>query len=97
MIINDLNVVSISFSKTKANSPLIVDRNGVLPRPPSSHCMKPVAGRHSQILQARSKIDILEPSDGSSEDLRRKPSWSTSGLQLLRVPVREGLDHDRSV
>jgi hypothetical protein len=51
MIVDDLYVVSVSFFPHKANPPLVIDTNAVLPFAVSLERMKSVAARRAQIHQ----------------------------------------------
>jgi hypothetical protein len=55
--------------------------------------MEPVARWHSEIIEARSEINILELSSGSLCDVGRNAFPFARGVELLSTPVRERLDH----
>jgi hypothetical protein len=59
--------------------------------------MEPVARRHSQIIEARSEINILKLSSSSLRNVSRNAFPFARGVELLRTPVRERLDHRRIV
>ena len=55
--------------------------------------MKPVASRHSQVLQADNEVDVLEFSDSAFHNLRRPAARITRRVELLGVSIRGSLDH----
>jgi hypothetical protein len=59
--------------------------------------MEPVARRHSQIIDARSEINILKLSSSSLRNVGWNAFPFARGVELLSTPVRERLDHQRSV
>ena len=97
MIVCQFHVVSIAVDEPKADAPLAVDGDGVLSLPVPCKFMKPVAGRNLQVVQARRQIKVLELARRPSCDLSRKTSRHSGCVQLLRMPVRERLEHLPSV
>src|SRR5665811_763125 len=93
MVVTDLNVVGISVFEDKADSPLVVDRDRMLPFAVTLQAMQPIAGRLLQVLQTRSQVQILQSAPGSSRQVRLKPFRLSGGVQLLRALVRKRLDH----
>jgi hypothetical protein len=71
MVIRNFYIVCITFVKFETDSPLIVDRYGVLPFSITLKRMEPIAWRHLQIVQASGQIDVFQPTNGSFDDIRR--------------------------
>ena len=93
MVVCQFHVVSIAVDEPKADAPLVVDGNGVLSLPVPRKFMKPVAWRNIQVVQARRQVKVLKLARRPPCDLRRKTSRLASCIQVLRMPVRERLDH----
>ena len=97
MVVAKLNVVCIPVHEAKTDPPLIVYRDRILAPSISRKRMEPVARWHSEIIEARSEINILELSSGSLCDVSRNAFPFARGVELLSTPVRERLDHSLSV
>ena len=52
MVVNDLDLVRMIILPSKANPPLIVDADGMLPCAVAPQCFEPIAGRNVQIVEA---------------------------------------------
>lgn len=92
-----LNVVSVAFNEPKTEAPLVVDGNRVLPFPVAPEGVKPVAGRHLQVVQPNRQGQVLKLSRRPPGDIRRKLLCLAHGIQFLRTPIRERLDHPSNV
>jgi hypothetical protein len=51
MVVDKFDIVRIAILAAKANTPLVVDANGMPPSATAGECFQPVAGRGSQIIQ----------------------------------------------
>ena len=97
MVVRNLDVVGIPVDEPETDAPLVVDGDGMLSLPVSLKFVESVAGRNLQVLEARSQVYVLELSRRPLGDLPWKPFRLTRRVQLLRVPVRERLDHRSNV
>ena len=50
--------VGMTILPNKTHSPLVVDPNAVLPLPICSESFQTIAGRHPQVVQVRSSVDL---------------------------------------
>ena len=66
VIVRDLDVIGITIDEAKADAPLVVDRDRVLPAAISFESMKPVAWGNAQIAQLLGQVNILEAAYGSA-------------------------------
>jgi hypothetical protein len=66
-----LDIVSVSLSPDKTDTPLIVDADGVLPGPRAFQHLKTIAWWHAQIIEPRNSVDQKELHDGAFCDVRR--------------------------
>jgi hypothetical protein len=73
MIIRYLDFIGVSFREPETDSPLVVYRYGMEARAVASARMETISGWNLQIRKARRVVDILQFSDGSSNDIGRKP------------------------
>ncbi len=92
MVIHDLNIVSIPLPPNKADAPLVVDSNAVLPAATAMQRFEPIARRRGQIAQVRSSIQLRQfslrdPFDGAEAF---HPLPQMEAFRLLRA---EGPDH----
>jgi hypothetical protein len=69
MIVADFDVIRVAVDKPKANAPLIVDCDGVLPLPIVLECVKAVARRDPQIIQLGCEMDVLELAHRARSDI----------------------------
>lgn len=93
MVVAELDVVGVPVYESKANSPLIIYRYRMLAPSVSGECMQPIAGRNTQVVNARSQIDVLEFSSCPFRHLGRHPPGSSRSVKLLGTTVSERLDH----
>lgn len=93
MVIAYFDVVGISINEAKADSPLIVHRNGMLTFSLILECMKAIAWRYLQIVEPRCKVNILQLTNGSLGNVRRKALRGSRDEQIVGPAIRERLDH----
>jgi len=62
MIIRDFNVVGIAILETKADSPLVVDGDGVLTFPFPFQCVKAIARGHPKVIKECGQVNVLQTS-----------------------------------
>lgn len=60
MVIDDLNTLRMALSPEKANSPLVIDANAMLPLSIPFERFKPIRSRQSKIFQSDSRINRVE-------------------------------------
>jgi hypothetical protein len=58
VIITDLDIVGIIINKPKADTPLVIDGDGVLSLSVTFECMKTVPGWNPQIIQPGGQVYI---------------------------------------
>lgn len=96
MVIDDLDLVSISVFPDEAEAPLIVDSDAVLAPAGTPEAFQPIAGRHGQIVELSSPVQKQELTPGDALE-----SSESSDVfifeQCLRFLALEGLGHLVSV
>ena len=97
VVVARLDVVCVSVHEAKADPPLIIHRDRMLPFAISGEYVKPVARRDSEIINFRSQIHIFQLSGSTFRHVRRDTLALACGVQLLGTAVSEGLDHRASV
>lgn len=95
VVITDFDVVGVAIDEAKADTPLVVDRYGVLALPVASKGVEPVSGRSLQVIESSREIHILELANRPTSHIRGESPGRSLHEQLGRPFVREGLDHAR--
>ncbi len=60
MVVAELDVVGVSVHELEADPPLVVDRDGVLPRPITLEGVEAIAWRHTQVRQLSGDMHCFE-------------------------------------
>ena len=87
MVVNDLTPFWTSVAPPKADTPLIIDSDTVLPRTITAQTLEPVARRNPQILQTTRSVDLTQlaqrdASDAWVEGRNRLPRKQPLGLTI---------------
>ena len=92
MVVNYLHILGTLRSPHKANSPLIVDTNAVLPLSISLQSFKMIAWRYTQVFKDRGPVKLLQLSKRRTFNI--DPATYTSALKkglgvlALEAPYR---------
>jgi len=92
VVIHDFYVFSACFRPAKADAPLIIDANAVLPAAPALQGFKAIARRHPQVIQAARDLELSELSPRHGSDICESPDALSLG-QCLSVGALERSDH----
>ena len=87
MVVNDLNPFWTSVAPPKADSPLIVDSDTVLPRTITAQTLEPVARRNPEVFQTTRSVNLMQlaqrdASDAWVEGRNRLPRKQPLGLTI---------------
>lgn len=93
VVVAELDVVRVTVFETEAKTPLIVHRDGVLPRAIASQRVQAIAGWHLEIGDSVRDMHGLELPQGAASDIRRHLPCFAGAEELFGLPVGEGLDH----
>jgi hypothetical protein len=93
MIINNFDVVRVSFSPLKADTPLLIDTDAVLTGAATCQLLKMVCRRDAQIRQRLGSVKNLELSSRRALYLRRDLSGEPAPEQSFRLFVGKASDH----
>jgi hypothetical protein len=95
MIICYLNIIGVTVLKMEADSPLIINRYGILTLPIPLQSLEAIAGRNIQIIQAGGQINIFQTPHSPAEQIRRKPLRLPRPVEPLGVLIGKSLNHNR--
>jgi hypothetical protein len=93
VVVGDLHVVGISAVPSETDTPLVVDRDAVLPGPITSQLLQPIPGLHAKVIQPGSGVHHPKLSQSDLLHFSSEPASWSSVEQPLGVPVAEALDH----
>lgn len=93
MVIADLDIESITIFKSETDSPLVINRYGMLPFTVIGQPMQLIARRYFKVIKDCSQIDVFQFPRCSSMDVWRKCPRSPLIIQRLGVLIGESLDH----
>src|SRR5258708_15327671 len=92
VIVHDFDCVNVAVSPLKANTPLIVDADAVLPPPVPLQALQPVPRQIRERLQVGRGIQDVQFSQGGSLD-RLEPAHRFPAEETLGVRAAERPDH----
>lgn len=96
MIVNDLNVVSITASPEETEAPAVIDADAVLTPAVAFKRFQAVAWRNQQVLKGSSAVEIQQLPPGDSLKGSEARHFQV-GEQCFRFLGAKGADHRRSV
>ena len=70
MVVNDLNPFWTSVAPPKADTPLIINSDTVLPRTITAQTLKPIARRNPKILQTTRGVNLTQLAQRDAHDAR---------------------------
>ena len=96
MIVDELNIVGLSFGPSEHDAPLVVDTNAVKPRPVSAKQLEAVARRGAEVEQSLRCVDEIELTNSNPHDVGWELPYVTAAppVEDIRCSiVAEGADH----
>ena len=97
MIIHQFYVKSVSIAPDKADAPLSVHADAVLPQPVAFQRFQPVGRGYSQILQLKGVMNHLQLPLCCTQDVIWKTGNQKAVKQRFGMFVCEGFDHVASL
>jgi hypothetical protein len=88
MIIDNLNIVGTVFPPLKANPPLVIDPDAVLPLPIAYERFKPIAGQACQVAQAGRLVQQIK-APLRLRDERGEPARAPAFINCPRFLILE--------
>jgi len=92
MIINELDVIAVAIVPAEAESPLVIDSDGMLPLPVSMQRFELVSGRGREHAQLRGRVHLQRLPQRDSLEGVESPGMLVA-KQLLGLLRGEALDH----
>ena len=93
MIVAEFDIEHVAVFETKADTPLRVDRNGVLSGAIVLERVQSVTRRHAQIGELDSDVQRFQLAQGASGHVRWNPPRLAGPKELLGLAICKGLDH----
>ena len=93
MVVADFNIIGLAVLEQKADSPLVVDGNRMLPLAVASKRMQPIARWNPEVAESGRRVYLFKLSQGPLHNVRREPTCLAGHEQVLRSLVCKGLDH----
>ena len=89
MVVNNLNPFWTSVAPPKADTPLIIDSDTVLPRTITAQMLKPVARRNPKILETTRGVNLPQLAQRNASDARVEGRNRLPRKQPLSLAILE--------
>jgi len=89
VVVNNLNPFWTSVAPPKADTPLIIDSDTVLPRTITAQMLKPVARRNPKILQTTRGVNLPQLAQRNASDARVEGRNRLPRKQPLSLAILE--------
>jgi hypothetical protein len=96
VIVRDLDVLSAAFGPAEAHAPLVVYPDAVLSGAISFERFEPIARGHPKVVQACRQLELPKFAARNRLDIGKSPN-PFAGVERLRLPAPEGLDHNKDI
>jgi hypothetical protein len=93
VVINDLDVGSVTILPGETDPPLVIDSNTVLAASPPFELFQAVTRWHTQVFEGFRRIQNNQLSQHDMEQVGWKPPHCLAVKQTLGVAVSEAFDH----
>ena len=93
MIINDLDVGSVTILPGETDPPLVIDTDAVLTAPAALELLQPVTGWDTQVFERFCRVQGDQLSQHDVKQVGWKPPHWLTVKQTLSVTIAEVLDH----
>ena len=93
MVIDNLNFVRVARTPTKADPPLSVDADAVLPGSVPLQLFKSVRRGYAQVIKRRRSVEHAELPKGGTLHVGAQSPDRSALEKTLRVSILEALDH----
>ncbi len=97
MVVGDFDVECVSIDEQKADAPLVIDGNRMLPLAILLQGVQAVPRWNFQIIESCGQVDVLQFANGSPEYIGRETLGLAADEELLGAFIRKRLDHLGSV
>jgi hypothetical protein len=93
MISNDFYVVHVAIDPFKANPPLVINSNALLPGAVAAELLQAVRRRDAQIVECGSIVKHAQLTVSDLLDILWQPARSLASEDAGGFPALEGFDH----
>ena len=93
MVVTDLHIVGIALHEAETNTPLVIDRDRILPFSVTAKYMEAITGRHFQIFEACRQVQIFQLPTRTLRDVGWYLFCPSGRIELTRGAVYESFDH----
>ena len=93
VIVDNLDLPGVAITPNKADTPLFVDTNAMLPKLAATKSFQPVAGRDLQIIDATSGVDCKQLGTSPLLDLCGQPANRIASEDGRSALTGKALDH----
>lgn len=97
MVINNFNTMRASISPGKADAPLAVDADAVLPGSVAFEGFQPVPWGNAQVIQGDGVVQDFELAHGCTLDIRRQPLNPDAQEEAFRAAVFVAHNHGKNI
>jgi hypothetical protein len=94
VVVNDFNVFGSMTGPAKADSPLVIDPDAVLPLSVAPQALQSIAGRHTQVIEAGGDLELPQLATGHDGDALEAPD-ALSLCEGFGVGTPKRSDHAR--
>ena len=89
MVVNDLNPFWTSVAPPKADTPLIIDSNTVLPRTITAQTLESVTRRNPEVFQTARSVNLTQLAQRDAHDARIEGRNRLPRKQALSLAIPE--------
>ena len=96
MVVDDLDIPGFVVAPCKTDAPLVVDTNAMLSLSIALQRLQAIAGRYTQIIEPRCRVDGQDLRPSPLLDLHRQAANGIAGKDGRGSLVGEALDHGKT-
>ena len=93
MVVDNLDVIGVSFIPFEADAPLIVDPDTELTGTRPAQLLEVIAGRYAEVIKDHRGIQLSQPPQRNALDVASVPADRLALEEPLRVAIAEAANH----
>ena len=93
MVVDDLDIVRVALRPAKADAPLIVDPDAVLPRTVATQLLEPVTGRNPEIVEPAGRVELNQFAQHDPSQIGRVVPDRLALPEARGVTISKAADH----
>jgi hypothetical protein len=94
VVVDDLDVMWVALLPDEANSPLVIDPDGMLPLAAASQCLEPVSRRDGKIVDPPRVVNQSELPQCDRLYIGRQPAAPDAIPNRSSLRIAEAHDHE---